>query len=158
VPPSRISAKKIPTQADREKRMSQHQVNKRQLIIRIAVGALIVVVVAAAVGVAVALTRKKGSSGGGGGGGSSNGGKGGGGTGSSSSTSGKTGSKVTLEDGSTFIYTNDFGGNWVYDPKNPFGHGGQAQSWTPRVGQDDWVWGQDVVKGVNLGYVRQCPL
>ena len=123
------------------------------MMIWIIVGALILVVVAAAVGVAIALTRKKGSSpssgNGGSSGGGSNGGKGG--SGSSSSTTGITGSRVTMDDGSTFIYTNNFGGDWVFDPKNPFGPGGQAQNWTPRVGQDDWVWGQDVVKGVNLG-------
>ena len=118
-------------------------------MIRIGVGALIIVIAAAAVGVAVALTRKKGSSPSSGSGGSDNGGKGG--TGSSSSTSGTNGSKVTLADGSTFIYTNNFGGDWVMDPKNPFAPGGRAQDWTPRVGKDDWVWGQDVVKGVNLG-------
>lgn len=128
--------------------MSQQKVKKRKTMIRIGVGVLIIVIAAAAVGVAVALTRKKGSSGGGSGGSGNNGGKGGSG---SSSTSGTTGSRVTLDDGSTFIYTNNFGGDWVMDPKNPFGPGGQAQNWTPRVGKKDWVWGQDVVKGVNLG-------
>lgn len=121
-------------------------------MIWIGVGALVIVVAAVAVGVAIALTRKKGSSAS-----SGSGSSGGGGTGSSSSTSGKTGSKVTMEGGSTFVYTNDFGGDWVLDPKLPFAAGGQAQSWTPRVGKDDWVWGRDVVKGVNLGYVCQCP-
>lgn len=114
-------------------------------MIWIGVGALVIVVAAVAVGVALALTKKKGS------GGSTSSGGSSGGTGSSSSTSGKTGSKVTMEDGSTFVYKNDFGGDWVMDPKLPFAAGGQAQSWTPRVGKDDWVWGQDVVKGVNLG-------
>ena len=117
-------------------------------MIWIGVGALVVVIAAAAAGVAVALTKKKGS-----GSSSSAGGSGGssGGTGSSSSTSGKTGSKVTMENGSTFVYTNDFGGDWAFDPKLPFAAGGKAQSWSPRVGAEDWVWGRDVVKGVNLG-------
>lgn len=120
-------------------------------MIRIIVGVLILLVAAAAVGVAIALTRKKGSSPSSGSGGSNGGNGGKGGTGSSSSTTGITGSRVTMDDGSTFTYTNNFGGDWVFDPKNPFGPGGQAQNWTPRVGQDNWVWGQDVVKGVNLG-------
>ena len=113
-------------------------------------GALVIVVAAVVAGVAVSLTKKKGSgsASSGSGSGSSSGGSG---SGSSSSTAGKTGSKVTMEDGSTFVYTNDFGGDWAMDPKLPFAAGGQAQSWTPRVGKDDWVWGKDVVKGVNLG-------
>ena len=126
------------------------------MVIWIGVGALIFAAAAAAVVVAVVLTRNKGSAassnGGNGGNGGSGGGSGGKGGGSGSTLiSGITGSKVTTDNGSTFIYTNDFGGEWVFDPKNPFGPGGQAQNWTPRVGQDDWVWGQDVVKGVNLG-------
>ena len=137
---------KFPTLA-MSQRTAQQKTRKRR-IIWIGVVALVIVVAAVVVGVVLA-TRKKGS---GSSGGSSNGANGGpGGTGSSSSTSGKTGSRVTMEDGSTFVYTNDFGGDWVFDPKLPFAAGGQAQSWTPRVGKDDWVWGQDVVKGVNLG-------
>ena len=136
---------KFPTRA-MSQRIAQQKTRKRRLI-WIGVGALIIVAAAVAVGVTLALTRKKSS-----GSTSPNGGSGGsGGSGSSSSTSGKTGSRVTLDDGSTFVYTNDFGGDWVFDPKLPFAAGGQAQSWTPRVGKDDWVWGQDVVKGVNLG-------
>jgi glucan 1,3-beta-glucosidase len=126
------------------RKMAQQKTRKRRKI-WIGVGGLVIVAAAIAVGVALALTKKKGSTSSGGGSGGS------GGTGSSSSTSGKTGSKVTMEGGSTFVYTNDFGGDWAFDPKLPFAAGGQAQSWTPRVGQDDWVWGQDVVKGVNLG-------
>ena len=114
-------------------------------MIWIGVGVLVIVAAGVAAGVAFALTKKKGSSA------SSGSGSGSGSSGSSSATSGTTGSKVTMEDGSTFIYTNNFGGDWVMDPKAPFAAGGQAQNWTPRVGQDDWVWGQDVVKGVNLG-------
>ncbi|KIM40964.1 glycoside hydrolase family 5 protein [Hebeloma cylindrosporum] len=141
----RTPANKFPTRA-MSRRIVQ-QKTRRKRMIWIGVGALVIVVAAVAVGVALALTRKKSSGSGSSGSGSS----GSGGTGSSSSTSGKTGSKVTMEDGSTFVYTNDFGGDWVMDPKLPFAAGGQAQSWTPRVGKDDWVWGQDVVKGVNLG-------
>lgn len=85
--------------------------------------------------------------------GSSNGGsKSSSGGSSSNAVTGKTGSTIVAEDGSSFVYNNDFGGMWVSDPKDPFGPGGQAQSWSPQVGKDAWVWGRDVVKGVNLGY------
>ncbi|KAF8886220.1 glycoside hydrolase family 5 protein [Gymnopilus junonius] len=56
-----------------------------------------------------------------------------------------------MEDGTSFVYTNTYGGDWAMDPKQPFAPGGKAQSWSPRVGQDTWVWGTDVIKGVNLG-------
>jgi len=140
---------KFPTRA-MSRRVAQQKRKKR--MIWIVVGALVIVVAAVAVGVAVSLTKKKGSGSASSSSGSSGGGSGSGSSsGSSSSTSGKTGSRVTMEDGSTFVYTNDFGGDWAMDPKLPFAAGGQAQSWTPRVGKDDWVWGKDVVKGVNLG-------
>jgi hypothetical protein len=57
---------------------------------------------------------------------------------------------ITLEDGSTFTYNNDFGGEWLADPKKPFDSGGKAQSWSPRV-SEEWVWGEHVIHGVNLG-------
>ncbi|KAF8625907.1 hypothetical protein AX17_006633 [Amanita inopinata Kibby_2008] len=66
-------------------------------------------------------------------------------------TSGGNGSVVTLDDGSTFIYLNDFGGDWAADPKAPFGPGGKAQSWSKRIGTEEWVWGADIARGVNLG-------
>lgn len=70
---------------------------------------------------------------------------------SSSATSGKSGSIITFEDGTKYTYQNDFGGDWAFDPKNPFGSGGKAQSWSPRVGSEAWQWGRDIVRGVNLG-------
>ena len=76
---------------------------------------------------------------------------------SSSSTSGKSGSVLTFEDGTKYTYHNDFGGDWAMDPKNPFGNGGKAQSWSPRVGSEEWQWGKDIVRGVNLGQVFRCP-
>ncbi|KAG6813013.1 hypothetical protein H0H92_014751 [Tricholoma furcatifolium] len=53
---------------------------------------------------------------------------------------GTSGSVITMEDGSSFTYVNDFGGDWVYDPAAPFGPGGKAQSWSKRVGAEEWVW------------------
>ncbi|KAJ7133535.1 glycoside hydrolase family 5 protein [Mycena epipterygia] len=56
-----------------------------------------------------------------------------------------------MDDGTTFTYTNDFGGDWAADPKSPFTMGGKAQSWSKRVGSEEWDWGTDVARGVNLG-------
>jgi hypothetical protein len=49
-----------------------------------------------------------------------------------------------------FTYVNEFGGTFYHDPTNPFSKGGKAQSWTPAIGEE-WVWGTDRVRGVNLG-------
>ncbi|KZV97605.1 glycoside hydrolase [Exidia glandulosa HHB12029] len=62
---------------------------------------------------------------------------------------GADGSIVTTENGTTFRYQNAFGGNWAFDPSNPF-KGGKANSWTPSIDQP-WKWGQDRIQGVNLG-------
>lgn len=63
---------------------------------------------------------------------------------------GRTGSLVKTDDGTEFVYTNDLGGDWAYDTKNPYGASGRAQSWTPRV-NETWTWGSDLMRGVNLG-------
>lgn len=63
---------------------------------------------------------------------------------------GHNGSELTLGDGTSMIYVNPFGGSWAYDPTDPFAPGGQAQEWSKRVGEN-WVWGEDVARGVNLG-------
>jgi hypothetical protein len=85
-------------------------------------------------------------------------GHGGGAPGSSTGAiSGGNGSVVTTDNGTTFIYLNNFGGDWSFDPTNPFAPGGRAQSWSPRVGNESWVWGQDIARGVNLGSVIGPP-
>jgi glucan 1,3-beta-glucosidase len=66
-------------------------------------------------------------------------------------TSGGSGSTVTKDDGNTFVYINNFDGDWIDDPAKPFAPGGRAQSWSPRVGNETWVWGQHLARGVNLG-------
>lgn len=116
----------------------------------------IIAAVAAAV-LALTLGKKHSSSSSSSGSGSSSSGGGSGGGSSSSSTSGKSGSIITLEDGTKFTYSNNFGGDWAYDPKNPFAAGGKSQSWSKRVGSEEWVWGSDYVRGVNLGYVNFNP-
>ena len=116
------------------------------------------VIIAAAAAAVLALTvGKKHSSSSSSGSGSSSSGGGSGGGSSSSSTSGKSGSLITMEDGTQFTYVNNFGGDWAYDPKNPFAAGGKSQSWSKRVGSEEWVWGSDYVRGVNLGYVYFNP-
>ncbi|KAJ3535923.1 hypothetical protein NMY22_g6264 [Coprinellus aureogranulatus] len=66
------------------------------------------------------------------------------------STTGGDGSTVTMANGTTFTYTNSFGGFWVHDPEDPFNDGAKPNSWTPAL-NDTWRWGQDRIYGVNLG-------
>ncbi|KAJ7696686.1 glycoside hydrolase superfamily [Mycena rosella] len=59
---------------------------------------------------------------------------------SSGPTTGTTGSLIKMDDGSTFIYTNNFGWDWAEDPTSPFAMGGKAQSWSKRVGfEHGWL-------------------
>jgi hypothetical protein len=102
-----------------------------------------VVVIAVTVTIPVVFTRSKNGSDG------SDGSNGGGNSGDG--TSGTSGSTITMDDGTRFTYQNDFGGDWAADPKNPFGPGGKAQSWSKRIGTEEWVWGEDIARGVNLG-------
>lgn len=59
---------------------------------------------------------------------------------------GGDGSKITTDDGSTFIYSNPYGGYWWSDPENPFANNAQAQSWSPPLNQS-FNWGQDRIYG-----------
>ncbi|KIY53213.1 glycoside hydrolase [Fistulina hepatica ATCC 64428] len=65
-------------------------------------------------------------------------------------TSGRNGSLVTTENGTTFTYVNNFNGYWAYDASDPYGLSGKANEWTPAL-NETWVWGRDHVYGVNLG-------
>ncbi|KAI3602122.1 glycoside hydrolase family 5 protein [Moniliophthora roreri] len=118
----------------------------------IIIGAIVVaIVVIAAIGVGVYFARK-------------GKGKDGGGSSSSSSSSttppanggvvqavtGGDGSEVTLEDGTTFTYSNPFGGYWYHDPEDPFNNGAKAQSWTPAL-NETLNYGVDRIRGVNIG-------
>lgn len=64
--------------------------------------------------------------------------------------SGGFGSIITLEDGSTMTYENEFGGHWYWDPADPFNNNAQVNSWTKPLNQS-WDWAKDVIQGVNLG-------
>ncbi|OAX38913.1 glycoside hydrolase family 5 protein [Rhizopogon vinicolor AM-OR11-026] len=70
--------------------------------------------------------------------------------GSTNVVTGGDGSKITTEDGTTFTYSNPFGGTWYWDPKDPFNNNAQAQSWTPPLNQT-FQFGTDRIFGVNLG-------
>lgn len=132
---ARRYAKKTPTWNPR----------RRKILILLAI-TLVIIVIAVAVPVAVVTGHHSGSS-------SQATSSGSAGSGSKGATSGTSGSLITMDDGSTFMYANNFGGDWAADPTNPFLAGGKAQSWSPRVGAEEWVWGQDVARGVNLGWV-----
>jgi aryl-phospho-beta-D-glucosidase BglC (GH1 family) len=63
---------------------------------------------------------------------------------------GGDGSTVTMEDGTTFTYSNPFGGTWYWDINDPFNNGAQAQSWSPAL-NETFNYGVDRIRGVNLG-------
>ncbi|KAJ6608605.1 glycoside hydrolase superfamily [Mycena sp. CBHHK59/15] len=63
---------------------------------------------------------------------------------------GTDGSTVTGTDGSTFTYSNSFGGNWYWDPTDPYNNGARPQSWSPAL-NETFNFGTDRIRGVNLG-------
>jgi len=60
--------------------------------------------------------------------------------------SGGDGTKITAEDGTTFTYSNSFGGTWYFDPNNPYANHAQAQSYTPPL-NTSWNYGVDKIYG-----------
>ncbi|KAK7053265.1 hypothetical protein VNI00_003891 [Paramarasmius palmivorus] len=59
---------------------------------------------------------------------------------------GSDGSEITLEDGTTFKYSNPHGGYWYYDPNDPFNNGARAQSWSPAL-NETFNFGVDRIRG-----------
>ncbi|KAJ2917012.1 hypothetical protein MD484_g3422, partial [Candolleomyces efflorescens] len=118
------------------------------LKIVLAVAAIVAIAVAIALALVFTVGKKNSSSSGAAGASTTTGPNGGVGQ---SGTSGKSGSLVTMEDGSTFTYNNNFGGDWAAEPSKPFASGGKAQSWSPRIGSEEWKWGEHTIRGVNLG-------
>lgn len=49
-----------------------------------------------------------------------------------SALSGGNGTTITMENGNTFTYINNFGGNWV---STPFDDSARPQSWSPRLNE-----------------------
>ncbi|KAJ6550142.1 glycoside hydrolase family 5 protein [Mycena capillaripes] len=63
---------------------------------------------------------------------------------------GTDGSTITAEDGSTFTYSNPYGGNWYWDVNDPFNNSARPQSWSPAL-NETFNFGVDKIRGVNLG-------
>ncbi len=63
--------------------------------------------------------------------------------------SGGDGSLITTEDGTTFTYTNPFGGTWYFDENDPFNNNAQAQSWTPPL-NSTFNYGTDKIRGCAI--------
>ncbi|KAI0727191.1 glycoside hydrolase superfamily [Fomitopsis betulina] len=123
---------------------SPRQRSRRRIFLIIGGVSLIIIVVVVVVAVTLA-TRTSGSSQGGGKSGSgSTGGK------TTAAITGGDGSTVTMDDGSTFTYSNKFGGYWYFDPQNPLTNYARAQSWTPAM-NETFEYGTDNIRGVNLG-------
>lgn len=67
-------------------------------------------------------------------------------TGTLAVVTGGDGSKVTMDDGTTFTYTNKFGGYWYWDPNDPFNNGARAQAGTPAL-NETFNYGVDIIRG-----------
>ncbi|RXW14282.1 hypothetical protein EST38_g11571 [Candolleomyces aberdarensis] len=65
-------------------------------------------------------------------------------------TSGGNGSHIVMEDGTEFVYSNPFGGFWVYDSNDPFNSSAQPNAWTPPL-NIPWDFTTHRIHGVNLG-------
>ncbi|KAK7035721.1 glycoside hydrolase [Favolaschia claudopus] len=63
---------------------------------------------------------------------------------------GGDGSNIVAEDGSTFKYSNSFGGTWYWDVNDPFNNGARAQSWTSAL-NETFNFGVERIRGVNIG-------
>lgn len=69
---------------------------------------------------------------------------------------GGNGSVVTMDDGTTFIYNNSFGGTWYWDENDPFNNGARAQSWTPAL-NETFNYGVDRIRG-SVFLIHLCLL
>ncbi|EIW85436.1 glycoside hydrolase family 5 protein [Coniophora puteana RWD-64-598 SS2] len=124
---------------------------KRGIIILAAVAGLVVIVLVIALPVYFTTKKKNNDDlSGGASGGSSSGGGGGGNPGSNAVVTGGNGSKVTLANGTTFTYQNDFGGTWYWDQNDPFNNNAQCNSWTPPLNQT-FVPGTTRIFGISIG-------
>ncbi|KAJ7573996.1 glycoside hydrolase family 5 protein [Mycena floridula] len=144
--------------SDERRRPSGSSKSRRPLFWFLGVAALIVVVLAVILPVYFTVIKPKNNKhvdSATGSGSSSSNGEGSGNPGSSAkpssaATTGADGSTITTDDGSTFTYSNQFGGFWISDPLDPFNNNAQPNSWTPPLNKS-WTWGQDKIHGVNLG-------
>lgn len=59
---------------------------------------------------------------------------------------GTDGSTIAAEDGSTFTYSNPYGGTWYWDVNDPFNNGARAQIWSPAL-NETFHFGVDKIRG-----------
>jgi len=78
-----------------------------------------------------------------------------GGTKNLAAVTGGDGSKITTDDGSSFLYSNKFGGYWWSDPNDPFANNAQSQSWNPPLNQT-FQWGQNKIYGFVHPFMVGC--
>ncbi|EJF55770.1 glycoside hydrolase [Dichomitus squalens LYAD-421 SS1] len=119
---------------------------RRRLYIWLGVGIAAIVIIVLAVVLPVVLTKSHSGH---------SGNKSGGSSGSNpesptGAVTGGDGSTVVMSDGTSFTYTNKFGGFWVDDPKDPFNNSARAQSFTKSLAEP-WDYSTDQIRGVNLG-------
>lgn len=140
---------------DRAASVRSSRVSRRKRMILLAAAAIGgIALIATAITVPVVLVTRNNnkssdnnnSNGGGSNGGSS--GDGGSNTPQAAITGGD-GSEVTMEDGTTFTYSNKFGGYWVSDPDNPWNDGARPNSWTPPL-NTSWDYSRDRIYGYAL--------
>ncbi|KAF7984996.1 hypothetical protein HWV62_9974 [Athelia sp. TMB] len=123
---------------------------KKKTTLLAVIGGVIVVAIAVVLVLYFAVFKKKGGSGSGSGSGSSTSAAGASPTSVSAVKTGGNGSKVTMDDGTTFTYTNPYGGTWYWDENDPFNNAAQVNSWTPAL-NETFQFGVDRIWGVNLG-------
>lgn len=73
-------------------------------------------------------------------------------TASAVAVTGGDGTLITMEDGTTFTYSNPFGGRWYWDENDPFNNGANAQSWTPAL-NETFQYGVDKIRGYVSSYI-----
>ncbi|KAF8894487.1 hypothetical protein BD779DRAFT_841739 [Infundibulicybe gibba] len=129
-----------------------HAKSKRKIIIIAAIASLLLLVLAVVVPVYFAIVKPKSSNGTNAGDKSSSNDpatttdKPGSPPPSRAAVTGGDGTKITAEDGSTFTYTNKFGGYWYWDENDPFHDAARAQYWTPAL-NETFKYGEDIIRG-----------
>lgn len=121
---------------------------KRKSLILAVIGTILVVIIAIALILYFAVFKKKGDSSSGAGASSSSAGASPTASPQSALKTGGNGSKVTMDDGTTFTYVNSFGGYWYWDENDPFNNSAKVNSWTPALNETfefgvDRIWGYD---------------
>lgn len=78
-------------------------------------------------------------------------------TASAVAVTGGDGSLITMEDGTTFTYKNQFGGIWYWDENDPFNNAARPQSWSPAL-NETFQYGIDKIRGyVHVIILENIP-